>query len=87
LRTDRRCEPGLKDGRDVLGRSEVVGCHDARQQLLDVEMMRLGSPEYRSQRTERIRIDDAIDLVVREPAPADHGHPSIVLGSRRNRLE
>jgi len=27
-------------------------------------VMRLGSPEFRRQRTERIRMDDAIDLVV-----------------------
>jgi hypothetical protein len=76
----------LNDSRNILSVLEPAGCNGARQQLLDVEMVRLGSPEFRCQRTESIRIYDAVDLVVREPALANQGHPSIVLGSRRDGL-
>lgn len=70
----------MEDGGDVVGVAESARCDEARQEGIDVVMVRFSASEFSRERAERLGLDGTLGLFVGEPGAADEGGPAAVLG-------
>lgn len=71
---------------DVVGIGEPAGCHESREQSVEVVVVGLGTAQLRGERTERLGLDRGVRLVGCQARGLDQGGPAVSLGGGSNRL-
>ncbi len=69
----------MEDCGDVVGVAEPSCSDEARQQHIDIVMVRFSPEKFSRERAERLGLDGALGLVGGEPGGTDEGGPAVVL--------
>ena len=70
----------MEDGGDVVRVTEPAHGHEARQEGIDIVMVRFSASEFSRERAERFGLDGVLGLFVGEPGATDERGPAVVLG-------
>ena len=70
----------VEDGGDVVGVAEPARCGEAREERIDIVMVRFSPAKSSCERAERLGRDGAIGLLSRKPRATDETGPAVLLG-------